>query len=253
MSQRYYPQKDLKILLSLAAGRCAFPGCRLLCVKEGTGKDGPVFIGHIAHIHSHSDDGPRADQSLLMKERDCYENSILLCPNHHTLVDSQPNTYTADILRSWKTKHEEWVAQQLSENIRKVSFDELEVVCKAIIRNPGPPSKDFALVDPREKMLRNGLTEKVYFLLTLGLGKAREVERFIKNIALLDSDFPERLRAGFVSEYHRLKVEQGFEGDALFTALQEFASGGYFKNFERVSAGLAVLAYLFEKCEVFEK
>lgn len=79
---------------------------------------------------------------------------------------------------------------------------------------------------------------------------SREVEEFVEHVAIRDSRFPERLKAGFVAEYSRLK-EQGFEGDSLFEALREFAYGRT-RNFQKQAAGLAVLVYLFEKCEVFE-
>ena len=40
------------------------------------------------------------------------ENLIVLCPTHHTLVDCQPETYTADMLRKWKQTHEATVANK---------------------------------------------------------------------------------------------------------------------------------------------
>ena len=40
------------------------------------------------------------------------ENLIVLCPTHHTLVDCQPETYTADMLREWKQTHEATVANK---------------------------------------------------------------------------------------------------------------------------------------------
>jgi hypothetical protein len=49
-----------------------------------------------------------------LKERDRAENLILLCNNHHQLVDSQPQTYSVERLFEMKTAHEQWVEKTLS-------------------------------------------------------------------------------------------------------------------------------------------
>jgi hypothetical protein len=85
----------------------------------------------------------------------------------------------------------------------------------------------------------------------MGLGKAKEVHHYVEGVAALDPHFPERLKAGFVNEYDQL-VEGGVRGDVLFESLLEFASQGS-RDPKCRAAGLAVLAYLFETCEVFEK
>jgi hypothetical protein len=66
----------------------------------------------------------------------------------------------------------------------------------------------------------------------------------------VDSQFPERLKAGFVKRYEECLAHE-INGDALFETLHDFASSGS-SNFERQAAGLALLCYLFQKCEVFE-
>ncbi len=247
---RRYPAKDLKILWGLPAGYCAFPGCRQLCIAEAAQNDQAAIIGKIAHIQAHSDKGPRANPKLSASQRDCYENWILLCGTHHDLVDVQPNTYTVQDLRQWKHEVETWVRERLAQEMPEVTFAELEIVTKAIVQAPSFPSTNFVAPNPREKMNHNNLTERVHFLITLGIGKAREVEEFVEHVALRDSRFPERLKAGFISEYRRLQQED-FEGDSLFEALREFAYGKH-RDFQKQAAGLAVLVYLFQKCEVFE-
>ena len=68
-----------------------------------------------------------------------------------------------------------------------------------------------------------------------------------------DIDFGEHLKEGFVSKiYQRLKNVEKLSGDMLFNALFEFATKGC-NDFKQRAAGLSVLVYLFEKCEVFEK
>jgi len=132
-----------------------------------------------------------------------------------------------------------------------VTFAELDIVTRAITSQPTPPSLDFEVIDPREKMRRNGLTQQIEFLLTLGLGKAAEVKDFVQYVAYRDAEFPERLRTGFINEYHRL-IQEGYYGDSLFEALRIFSCRAS-QDFALQAAGLAVLAYLFNICEVFEK
>lgn len=204
----------------------------------------------MAHIVAHSDDGPRADASYPKESRAEYENLILLCPTHHTEVDKQPNTYTVADLRSWKTDHEAWVRTRLAREMPQVGFAELEVVVKGAFAAPGAPSERFSATPAIEKLAKNRLTDRVHKLLLMGYAGAPEVGRFVEHMIVVDSEFPERMRAGFAEHYDRLR-EGGLDGDDLFMALYEFACGGSTDQL-RHAAALAVLGYLFMKCEVFE-
>lgn len=247
---RSYQDKDLKLLWGLAAARCAFPNCRIECIVEGTEQDRPAIFGKIAHIVAHSDTGPRADVTYPKELRDKYENLILLCGNDHDKVDYQPNTYKIEDLRGWKTEHETWVRVNLAQEVPTVGFAELEVVTKGLLSQPLPPVESLTLTPPAEKMAKNKLTPQSHFLIMIGLSKAKDVENYVGHVAFIDSDFPERLKSGFLEQYNIL-LGQGVEGDDLFSLMHQYASG-YSHNFKRQAAGLAVLTYLFEKCEVFE-
>jgi hypothetical protein len=248
---RKYPIPDVKILWGFAAARCAFPSCRLECVEPPTLSDGAVVIGKIAHIVAHGDKGPRADPSLPIEQRDCYDNWVLLCGRHHDIVDGQPSTYTIAELRGWKVDHENWVRQQLTVAMPAIGFAELEVITKGILATSLPPDASFLLTPPRAKILRNGFSAQLDIYFNMGMSKAKEVADFVSHVSIIDANFPEQLKAGFVQKYDALK-KSGLEGDALFESLHEFASGGS-NAFARQAAGLAVLLYLFEKCEIFEQ
>jgi hypothetical protein len=242
---------DVKLLFGWAAGLCAFPGCTTGCLRDPTEADGPAVIGKIAHIVAHGDKGPRADPTLPIEKRDCYENWILLCPTHHDIVDGQPNGHTVADLRKWKASHERWVRERTARAMPGVTFAELEVVTAALMGSPArEPTSNFKVMNPAEKMAKNRLSDAVHWNLTLGLAKANEVAAYVEHVAARDSKFPERLAARFVAEYQRLRGEE-LAGDALFESLVQFSAGGS-RDFPRVAAGVAVLAYLFEKCEVFE-
>lgn len=248
---RSYADRDLKLLFGLSAARCAFPQCRQPCVVGQAAQDPAVMVGEIAHIIAHSSQGPRADPMLPERERKRYDNLILLCATHHALVDGQANTYTIQQLRQWKTDHEQWVQSTLAQEMPNVTFRELEMVTSTITAWPIAVTTDFVLTPPQEKMQRNKLTAKSNFRLSIGLSKAKEVNQFVEHVAALRPNFPEQLTAGFLTEYQN-RLQSGLVGDALFEAITDFASGGS-SDFDRKAAGIAVVAYLFEKCELFEK
>lgn len=247
---RKYPTRDVKLLWGLSAARCAFPQCRTVCVAEATKHDPVSVLGKIAHIVAHADRGPRANPAMSVEDRDRYENWVLLCAHHHDLVDVQPNTYSVSDLITWKAQHEVWVRNRLAAEMPDVGFAELEIAVRAILNAPADAASTFVITNPAEKMAKNGLTDRIHFELTMGLGKAKEVGRFVERMTAVDATFPERLSTGFVTEYRRLQGE-GVDGDALFEGLRDFASRAS-PDFRQKAAALAVLSYLFEKCEVFE-
>lgn len=112
-------------------------------------------------------------------------------------------------------------------------------------QNNSPPTK------PEEKMSKNGLTSHVRVLLDIGLPKANEVRHLIENNAKINfPDVPERLKSALKAEYLRL-IEEGVRGDDLFMRLHTFSSCNN-SDIRWQVAGLAVLCYFFEACDVFE-
>ena len=85
----------------------------------------------------------------------------------------------------------------------------------------------------------------------MGLSVAKIVKKYIESTTQTDPEFPDRLKIGFLMEYYRLKTE-GFTGDELFELMCRFAQRGSTQLLKQ-TAGIAVLVYLFEACEIFEK
>lgn len=210
-----------------------------------------AMLGDMAHVIAHRDDGPRGNATVPVSQREAYENLILLCPTHHRLIDSQPDQHPPEMLRQWKADHEAWVERELGRHIRQVSFTELASITRALADGVVDPSTDFEVLDPRSKMKRNALGRRTDKLLRMGLMRTSEVRAYLVHHAALDPDFPERLKARFVAEYQAAHG-QGLRGDDLFAALVDFAHQGA-TRFELTAAGLAVVCYLFETCEVFER
>lgn len=95
-----------RILDIQSLNQCAFPGCTNPLVEPGTGQSNPAVVSDICHIYASSPNGPRGQGGLTEEELKSIDNLILLCPNHHRMVDRQPETYTAELLKQWKEEHE---------------------------------------------------------------------------------------------------------------------------------------------------
>ena len=93
-------QAVIKRLFARSGNRCAFPKCTVALVQDDT------VVGQICHIKATSLGGPRFDPEQTAEQRQGYNNLILLCANHHTIIDDDPEAYTVDRLCKMKADHE---------------------------------------------------------------------------------------------------------------------------------------------------
>lgn len=112
-------QKDLRILYQQSGNRCAFPGCTKSLVYRADATSSPTSISEVAHIVAKSLDGPRGGYPLPVEERDLYDNLILLCEEHHHIVDDNPASYPVEMLRRWKLEHEQLVNSATGKAVAK--------------------------------------------------------------------------------------------------------------------------------------
>jgi len=245
-------KKDWKILCTKSGNRCALPNCRAILVEDATKTDGASLIAEAAHIKGENPGSARYDASMTDEERNCYKNRILLCPSCHTKIDKQQNAYPVELLQRYKTEHEAWIIKSTKSEVINVTFSELDIVTKHLIANQGIRSDSLTLIPPKAKIAKNGLSNSIKQMILIGMTQVRQVANFVEKITAIESDFTNRLINGFVIEYERLRNEESEKGDALFERLFEFSCGGS-SDFKQRAAGLSVLVYLFEKCEVFEK
>lgn len=92
----------IKKLFANSGGVCAFPGCSIRLIDDKTG----AILGEMCHITSVSPNGPRFDQLLTDKERNSYDNLVIFCATHHSLIDKSPKFYTIEKLKEIKINHE---------------------------------------------------------------------------------------------------------------------------------------------------
>lgn len=226
--------------------------------------DGSVrAIGECAHIAGeHGGDSSqnispaaRYDPNMTDEERNSFQNLIYLCGKCHRKIDKIPEgerNYPVPYLKKLKAEHESKVRQATMDAFPDIGFEELAVAIRwtTTISSTGP-TNNYTLLDVAQKMQKNSISDANLALMQMGLSVAPVVKSFIENISKTDQDLPERLRDGFLEYYYKLR-HKGARGDELFESMCQFAQRGLGKPKEQV-AGLAVLIYMFEACEVFEK
>lgn len=95
-------------ILAKSAGRCEFKGCgKYLNTEKVTGKK--IRLDEHAHIISDSPKGPRGDEMLSLQLGNDISNIMLLCLDHHKLIDTDSENYSIEQLKSMKKEHEEGI------------------------------------------------------------------------------------------------------------------------------------------------
>lgn len=98
-------------LWAKSAGRCEFQGCNCLLYEDNlTGENNNH--GQKAHIIAFSENGPRGDKELSAELDGHEENVMLLCNEHHHLIDHEGvEKYSVDVLRKMKENREREIRQ----------------------------------------------------------------------------------------------------------------------------------------------
>lgn len=101
MAEQTRPSETIiKRLFARSGNRCAYPKCTAEIVQ------GDTVIGQMGHIKAANENGPRYDRCQSAAERHGYDNLILLCANHHTVIDDDPEAFTVERLLKMKVEHE---------------------------------------------------------------------------------------------------------------------------------------------------
>jgi hypothetical protein len=103
---------------------------------------------------------------------------------------------------------------------------------------------------PRGKLRHNRLGDDVRSLLTTGMSRAALVKEYLNRC-------PDKGLAAIVSASFRHRYEahkrSGGAPDDIFHLLQVDVQGPFVQRPSQAAAALAVLAYLFEECDIFER
>jgi hypothetical protein len=96
----------IKKLFALSSNRCAFPGCPNHLIDPSG-----ALLGRVCHIRADSPGGKRYDPNQTEAERQGFTNLIVLCANHHIVIDDDDITYTVAVLEDMKQRHEQMVTK----------------------------------------------------------------------------------------------------------------------------------------------
>jgi len=146
-------QKSIKILWANAGGRCSFEGCpERLCGQEAAGR-APYTLGQMAHIKGDKPGSSRHDPAQDAAERDDYQNLILLCPTHHTLIDRSENesVYTVEVLHAMKAEHEAGILARLDQ----AETPNKQVVAQEIVGLLEQNRQSWAQFGPQSELARS--------------------------------------------------------------------------------------------------
>ena len=131
--------------------------------------------------------------------------------------------------------------------VDRLVMTDLVPIIEALQRQD-PNAGDPPLTPPSpEKLKKNALSEESGLLLRIGRRKSGLVETFFRKSPR--PDLGERIAEAFRTRYAELKVLD-LPADTIFKHLQDYA--GMDGEPKRQGAALAVLAYFFDSCDIFE-
>lgn len=134
------------------------------------------------------------------------------------------------------------------QSFARIQMKDVVQIANVIAQQETPPPEEIKEV-PAGKLKANSLSVNVQNLLTMGSRKGKLVARFFAEWH--DPELGDRIAKAFRSKYEDLRAANVVADEAFFE-LWKLAGGGAQKSIDHEAAVLAVLAFLFEECEIFE-
>jgi hypothetical protein len=128
-----------------------------------------------------------------------------------------------------------------------LGLQDLVPVLDHIARLPPVSELDLRPV-PADKLQRNMLSDAVAVLLRAGMSRADLVRKYFK----LKPTLQDQIAESFRTTYVELRGTSASPDD-IFAGLQRFAGGTLVPSPSHQNAVLAVLAFFFEECDIFER
>lgn len=126
-------EKSYKIIWGQCSARCCI--CRKEVIHQSEGGT-TSLVGEVAHIVGDRPEAARGRSSLSVVERNDPDNLLLLCREHHKIVDDDPSTYTVDVLHERKNDHLEWIIRSLGKaqpwrsNLAQLTYINVPRLCE---------------------------------------------------------------------------------------------------------------------------
>lgn len=146
---------------------------------------------------------------------------------------------------------ESWFGPSLTMEANvNLGFGDLAAILKHISITPVPTTSEVKDVS-RGKIEANLLSQAVADFLKIGMQKSTLVAQFFNNWN--NPTYGEQIAQAFKSEYVTLRDQvPTLHPDEIFGRLETWAGGTVDNTPTHKAAVLAVMAYLFDKCEIFE-
>jgi hypothetical protein len=125
--------KTRKMLWARSGNQCAI--CQQGLILQAVGDVDASVVGDECHIVADSPAGPRGGRRDLAPDIDGYDNLILLCRNHHKLIDDRTAYYSVARLQRVKQLHEKTIRERLARRRVGVPLFVLSmvVICGMIV------------------------------------------------------------------------------------------------------------------------
>lgn len=197
---REYKRTTIRRLDIFSGNECYEPSCTKRMVAE----DGTSIVSKICHIRAASPNGPRYDATMDDDQRRDYGNLLLLCDEHHTMIDNKDNEliFTVDLLEAWKQEHVQKVmyAQGIPSSLKKAVFAlaDLDVDSQLIAEEDAVP---FGIA---EKMSYNNLVRNRFIIEEYKVFYTR-IDAIYRELETAGSFRKERLLKNVRSAYLRAK------------------------------------------------
>jgi hypothetical protein len=130
-----------------------------------------------------------------------------------------------------------------------LGIPDLRPVLEQIPRLPPPAEADLRPVPP-DKLQLNLLSDHVATLLKAGMRRSPLIRRYFD--ARSDPTDRDAIAQAFRVKYEELR-KVSMAPDEVFVALQKYVDAAPVVPAHRQEAVLAVLAYFFEECDIFER
>lgn len=146
---------------------------------------------------------------------------------------------------------ESWFGPSLTMEANiELGFSDLMAVLTHVATTPIPPTSEVRDVS-RGKIEANLLSQSVADFLKLGMPKSPLVAQFFETWR--NPTYGEQIAQAFKLEYVRLRDgSPQLHPDEIFGRIETWAGGSANTTPAHKAAVLAVMAYLFDKCEIFE-
>lgn len=125
--------QTIKNLCANSQRTCAFPGCGrpLTCKVEGV----DYFSGEFCHIEGVQKKAARYNPARTPEHINDPDNLVLMCPEHHKIIDAMPDKFPAERIREFKRAQEQAACTDISPEDRywaEVAFAQLQKSGKAV-------------------------------------------------------------------------------------------------------------------------